>query len=470
MTLAIQGFRTKKRFQIHSDNSDEQNICQVDIKSVRFKNKLFEKGKCYRYKEKINKRSKIDVILGITRFCSDKVAQCVLVIPFEQTFLGEMFKEETIREHKFDFLSHMRVHDTTVYAPLTFFRKEALPSIPTWVYEPETRGNWNSFAYYKSARKIKVQKRQNKARVLDLFAGCGGMSLGFEKAGLSIAKAVELDRSAVETYAASHERVSIFPGDVNEFLKKCKEDEEYRKQIGIIHHVHASPPCQGFSTANRNGGTNDNANNELSLCFVNAVDIVRPLVASFENVEGMWRRDKIHYLVEILCGLLALGYQVRCTCLNASDYGDAQRRPRIIVFAARECCELPCIPPKTHGVSSAAEVTVRDVLQGWEGHFEERDEDFTEEDNNERLQADKVAPAIRGRSQLPIHYSENRRISIEEAAALQSFPRNMTFYGTPAERRRQIGNAVPLELATAIARSIQVSLLYEYAEEKGNCD
>lgn len=293
------------------------------------------------------------------------------------------------------------------------------------------------------------------------------MSQGFERGGLSVAKAVELDAQCIETYTGAHSNSSVYGGDVNDFLAKYAKNKGYRDSVGTFHHVHASSPCQGFSGANRNGGQNDKANNDLSLCFVDAVRIFSPLTATFENVMGMWRRGHINYLRDIIRGLLELGYQCRCTALHSCDYGDPQKRQRIIIFAARDFCDLPLSPPKTHGISSQPHITTGDALRSFEGKFAEAENPVEMTEDDVQLEEDKPAPTVLGSGNLPFHYSENRRITVQEMAALQSFPPDMRFYGsTETEKRKQIGNAVPVEFATAIARSIRTALMFRYAEEE----
>lgn len=126
---------------------------------------------------------------------------------------------------------------------------------------------------------------------------------------------------------------------------------------------------------------------------------------------------------------------------------------------------LPSLPIKTHGPKShqLPFVTAKDALGRFEGQIDEREAPFPAD--HVKLVADRPAPAVRG-SQPPVHYSENRRLTVNELAALQSFPADFFVAGTLTEQRKQIGNAVPVELATAVARSIRASLLYWYAEEE----
>lgn len=471
LSIVLQGLRSKTRLKEHQVETDHASRRDQDITgesfgdtcTMVFEEKSFQKGRCYQYHEALG-ASSIDVVVGVNRFLSTETAECVLVIPFEETFLGASDGEDDNHDPSFKPCSHVRVEGSVIVAPLRYLGDQRLERIPSMVYQPQTPGEWYQFAYYQDGDKNRCGRRQDDTRVLDLFSGCGGMSLGFELAGLSIARAVEIDAITAESFTVNKKAPVAVTG-VNDFLSRCEKDGEYRKTIGRIDHIHASTPCQGFSGANINGGINDKLNNNLMLSPVRAIRVFQPITFSFENVLGLWKRAHIHYLKTFLREVMKLGYQVRCSCLKASDYGDPQKRPRIIVMGARSFTLLPSLPVKTHGPDSnqLPFVTARDALRGFEGTFEENETPLHSEDEA-RLEAYKPAPAVRG-GRPPIHYSENRRISIEEACALQSFPVGFKLAGNKTEKRKQVGNAVPVELATAIARSIRASLLYRYTEE-----
>jgi len=204
-----------------------------------------------------------------------------------------------------------------------------------------------------------------KPVVLDLFAGCGGMSLGLAEAGFDVKYMVENNSFAADALRINHDKrhAIIYQQDVNTFLRNAKEAADrkgftgYPKRDGIDH-IHASPPCKGFSLINA-GGKDDISNNNLTFAFVDAVELYRPRTATFENVTGMLSTDdnakrrgglkcNRSYLQRLIRRLVVMDYQVRVTVLDASDYGDAQNRKRVVLFAARHGVCLPDVPAPTH--------------------------------------------------------------------------------------------------------------------------
>ena len=317
--------------------------------------------------------------------------------------------------------------------------------------------------------------------VLDLFAGCGGMSLGFKEAGFDVKYLVENNPSAAGTLRLNHPKQPksfIFEEDVRVFLKKVR-DPEY---IGMypkgkdIDHVHASSPCQGFSDANRCGDVEkDKKNNKLAYEFVEAVREYLPPTASFENVTGMLAesRGRRKYLQKIVGSLLvALGYQVRVCILSACDYGDPQKRERVFLFAALRDWKLPNVPPRTNAkVSFKAKLRDLENVEPVEGNGLVRvpagwvyDHGIngtalkSEESEWVRLSQhqDGVAPTVLRQRGIK-HWSQPRCLTVRERAKLQGIPDDYEFCGSASDRRNQIGNAVSVGLATAVAMSIMKS-------------
>lgn len=207
-----------------------------------------------------------------------------------------------------------------------------IPGIPQMIYEPQVEGNWQRlFGYfYDDSQVRRIGKREN-INCLELFAGAGGMSKGYENAGINVKVAVEKDPDSVRTLKKNSNSTNVIEDDVKNFLSWAANVTQPTKQlIGNFDLIHASSPCQGFSSANRLGGSNDKTNNDLAYTIVQGARDHNPIAGIFENVEGMWRRKNLHYLKDIVKQLMQLGYQVRCAVLKACDFGVPQKRPRLI--------------------------------------------------------------------------------------------------------------------------------------------
>ena len=202
------------------------------------------------------------------------------------------------------------------------------------------------------------------------------------------------------------------------------------------------------------------------------IDLIRLTACStavFENVVGIWRRNTVHYLKNITKSLDKLGYQMKCDVLEACDYGDPQRRPRVIMFISKNGMSIPSFPSKSHGpeVDKERYVTVGDALS-WKNDVSLPNMKGRSTRNKPgqhgimKLVHDDVAPTIRASSTPHFHPREDRLIVPREAASLQSFPLMYKFHGSIRSQYRQIGNAVPVEMAIAIARSIKEVYCREY--------
>mmetsp|Transcript_29778 Transcript_29778/g.54045 ORF Transcript_29778/g.54045 Transcript_29778/m.54045 type:complete len:672 (-) Transcript_29778:40-2055(-) len=335
--------------------------------------------------------------------------------------------------------------------------------------------NQRSFSYYNETGRI-LHHPTGRPAVLDLFAGAGGMSLGMEKY-FNVKWVVDNDHLAAATLRANktNSDVQIYTEDVKTFLKKSVQGNPCYPAVGQVDHIHASPPCKGYSRANRNGGKDDMKNNKQTLLFVKAIRHFRPKTATFENVPGLVLDDYKGYFQSVVASLLQMAYQVRVKVLTSSSYGDPQKRRRLILIAARSDCMLPTMPPPTHGPGLLPIKTCKDALEMLEkhdpsssrssgtvlvdntvvfnhiipGHKHEKDADF-------ELIEDEPSRTILAKARPHCHYGGDRFISVREAACLQSFPLSYQFFGSLSRQYSQVGNAVPVKLATAIARNVAV--------------
>lgn len=171
-------------------------------------------------------------------------------------------------------------------------------------------------------------------KVIDLFAGCGGLSIGFEKAGFEIVKAIEYDRMIAETYKKNHDNVSMIIDDImNIDISK----EFYKGDADVII---GGPPCQGFSMAGARirKGFIDDPRNYLFKYYYKIVKQVRPKIFIMENVKGLTTMNKGAVFQEILNifydkdELEGDFYHVEVKVVNALEFGIPQNRERIILI------------------------------------------------------------------------------------------------------------------------------------------
>lgn len=324
--------------------------------------------------------------------------------------------------------------------------------------------------------------------VIDLFAGCGGMTLGFERSGLFRGTfAVEWDADAAETYRRNFGD-HVFEGPIEQV------DEFPRADLVV-----GGPPCQGFSPLNMaRVGLDRRA---LWRQYLRALEEAEPAAFVMENVPELLRSAEY---AAFRVAAEKLGFEVEGRVLNAADYGVPQRRRRAIVIGSRHGGFL--WPEQTHFPPDAVQLagdpwrTFRDAVRGlplvpsgenWhnprnprplsmeryrtipnegEGrfHLAERRPDITpacwlrkktgSTDVFGRLWWDRPAFTIRTEFYKPekgryLHPSEQRPITLREAARCMSFPDDFVFPESQSMTSvaKQIGNAVPPDLAMQIA-------------------
>ena len=303
---------------------------------------------------------------------------------------------------------------------------------------------------------LKPQIRE-KAVVLDLFAGCGGLSLGFEAAGFRTI-GYEMVEAAVETYNRN-----LKGRCYNQFLEvgfKYPESEQIDIIIG-------GPPCQPFSRFGNQMGIDD-ARDGFPV-FIDAVRRIRPRVFLFENVANILGRHK-WYLDLIVSELRKLGYVVEYQIVNAVDYGVPQNRERLICVGHQAVFHFP--------VKEHLRTTVEDAIGDLMYRFDERSKFLTPEQERyiaiyeekshcvtpRDLHPDRPARTITCRNlagatsdmqRVKLVDGRRRRIEVREAARLQSFPDWFEFCGTETRQFYQIGNAVPPLLAYKLAMALK---------------
>lgn len=174
-----------------------------------------------------------------------------------------------------------------------------------------------------------MNKNLERLKMIDLFCGPGGLSLGFERAGFEVVMANDIDEASIKTFKKNRPHSvldSIVHGDINEFIKKKNDD----LKGGGFAIVTGGPPCQGFSMANRQRIIND-PRNILYKKFVEIIKLSKPLFLVMENVKGMQS-----YAVQVIDDFKSAGYVVDYKLINAKDFGIPQNRERLIYIGIRK--------------------------------------------------------------------------------------------------------------------------------------
>lgn len=300
--------------------------------------------------------------------------------------------------------------------------------------------------------------------VVDLFAGCGGLSLGFEANGFKTI-GFEMDVNASSTYNKN------LLGEC--FTEKLTPESIYPKADIVI----GGPPCQPFSVGGKQLGLKD-ARDGFPI-FLSAIRQLAPEVLMFENVRGMLYKNQ-WYLKEVIDELEQLGYYIDYALLNAVHYEVPQNRERVIVIGAKTNIKLP--PPIRRTI------TAGEALGSLAFEFDEKSKFFTESMdkyvanyekaskciNPRDLYLDKPARTLTCRNlagatgdmhRVKLKDGRRRRLTVKEASRLQSFPDWFEFQGTETHQFNQIGNAVAPNFAFHLAKHIKKHLTAKSANE-----
>lgn len=292
------------------------------------------------------------------------------------------------------------------------------------------------------------------AKVIDLFAGCGGLSLGFEAAGFKTI-GFEMEPAIVDTYNHNLE------GGCD--LVKLEVGFDYPDADIVI----GGPPCQPFSVRGKQQGILDSRDGFP--IFIDAVRRIKPKVFLFENVRNLAFSHR-WYLDLIVDSLKALGYIVDFQCLNAVDYGVPQNRERIFVVGHKSTFRFPDKEHSKVTVGEAIGDTMNKVVEGCHFLTPSQDKYIAEYEkksaciNPRDLYPDRPARTITCRNlagatsdmqRVRLPDGRRRRIVPREAARLQSFPDWFEFCGNESQQFNQIGNAVPPLLAYKLAIAVK---------------
>jgi DNA (cytosine-5)-methyltransferase 1 len=296
-----------------------------------------------------------------------------------------------------------------------------------------------------------------KWTAIDLFAGCGGLALGFESIGFRTI-GYEMNQDGVETYQRN------LGGDCTEAFLTPDFD------FPAVDVVIGGPPCQPFSVGGLQQGLKDSRDGFPT--FISAVSRLQPRLFLFENVRGMLYRNK-KYLDEILETLRNLGYDIEVKLMNAVNFGVPQNRERLIVVGHRERFEFPEPLPQrvTAGEALGSLAFEYNDESKWltpsMDKYVKRYEDKSACVNPRDLHLDRPARTLTCRNlagatgdmhRIRLTDGRRRRLTTREAARLQTFPDWFEFAGNETSIYNQIGNAVPPLFGAAIAAAVGASL------------
>ena len=339
--------------------------------------------------------------------------------------------------------------------------------------------------------------------LIDLFAGCGGGSMGFVRRGFRVVGAVELDPNAAESY-----RLNVGVEPIVRDIRDVTGQELLKAAglaVGDCTLIFGCPPCQSFTVLRRGSTLTDLdlVRETLPSQYIRLVGEIKPRFLAFENVPGMVEgRGRVQFDV-LIAELKALGYHLTWDVVDAADYGVPQHRRRLLVVGSRTA--PPTLPAPTHGPiprdGLLAHTTVKGAIDGLVAlRSGEADliDSLHRARSHDKITLDRLAAIPEGgsRADLPdelqlachrdhnghydvygrmswekpsptitsgctnvtrgrfAHPSQDRAITLREAMLLQTFPETATLRGTGEGMAQQVGNAVPSLLAQRIGDAI----------------
>lgn len=352
-----------------------------------------------------------------------------------------------------------------------------------------------------------IRKAKNNFIGIDLFAGAGGMSLGAKMAGIDVKMAVEIEPSAAATYKHNHPETNLLQMDIS----RIKKVELEKKKMPSI--LFGGPPCQGFSCSNKRTRKKENPQNWLFEEYLRIANIWKPDWIVYENVKGILETEKGVFIDLINKKMKKIGYTPSIVVLNAMDYGVPQTRERVFIIGSlhgekinftalrkrkpvtvwNAISDLPRLQnganknwmkyknapssnyarklrkglkfsPNNLVTKNAPYIIDRYKYIPAGGNWEDipkrlmknyQDVERCHSGIYHRLK--KKTPSVvigNFRKNMLIHPTQNRGLSIREAARIQSFPDSYEFKGSLGNQQQQVGNAVPPLLAKAVFESM----------------
>ncbi|MBP0984359.1 MAG: DNA cytosine methyltransferase [Oscillospiraceae bacterium] len=327
--------------------------------------------------------------------------------------------------------------------------------------------------------------------VISLFAGAGGLDLGFERAGFDIPIANEFDKKIWDTYKINHPKTNLLEKDIRQITRQDLAQYLDSEVDGII----GGPPCQSWSEAGTLRGIDD-ARGQLFYDYIRILKEFRPKFFLAENVSGMLADRHSEAVNNILQLFKEAGYDVSLTLVNAKDYGVAQERKRVFYIGFRTDLEIKFEFPRGSTENDSKKITLRDIIWdlqytavpsgprnrhnpsainnneyytgAYSTIFMSRnrvkswdEQGFTVQASGRQCQLHPQAPKMVKFGKNDCRFVEGkeslyRRMTIREIARIQGFPDDFKFiYEDTNDAYKMIGNAVPVNLAYEIATAIK---------------
>lgn len=343
------------------------------------------------------------------------------------------------------------------------------------------------------------KSKKRKLKAIDLFSGCGGLSLGLRRAGFSVVGAIDTDELAASTYKMNHPRTKVICRDIT-LVDPAVLMRDLGLQAGELALLAGCPPCQGFSTLKTFNGRKviNDPMNDLIFQFTRFIAVFRPKTVMIENVPGLVDDPRLGRFTKALA---SMGYKFRFDVFDAAEFGVPQRRRRMILLAA--LAERPVFPPpsRRRSVEAAIRPLPRPNLSSDPAHnyrvhraphvkrlikqipknggsrrslgarqqlaCHRKSDGF--KDVYGRMAWAGPSPTITGGCINPskgrfLHPRQDRAITLREAALLQGFPSD---YQLDLSRGRypaaqMIGNAFPPNFAKHHAKVLHAIISSEY--------
>ncbi len=335
-------------------------------------------------------------------------------------------------------------------------------------------------------------KKIKTLKTIELFAGAGGLALGIERAGFKTLGLVEFDKNATDTLTYNRPQWKVIHDDIAN-ISKLDLEEYFRIKKGDLDLLSGGSPCQSFSYAGKRLGLED-ARGTLFYHYAIFLEKLQPKMFLFENVKGLLTHDNGKTYEIILHIFKTQGYTVKKEVLNAWDYNVPQKRERLITIGIRNDLvskinfnfpkkykyrpvlrDILNDCPKSEGAKYSFTKAEIFKLVPAGGYWRDIPQDIAKNYMKScwdmqggrtgilrRMSLDEPSLTIlTSPSQKQTdrcHPTEARPFTVRESARCQTFPDEWSFCGSVAQQYKQIGNAVPVNLAFEIGKKIRESL------------